>query len=317
MKVNIKHLHIELSSKCTLKCPRCPRTELYPTKFRNKEISLETFKKAFPQKTLNSIISVMFEGDLGDPIYATELVEICEYIKANSTTQIKITTNGSWKKQHWWKSLGSVLTENDVVTFSVDGWDQTSNEKYRVNCNFDSIVMGAKTLRETSKCGMIWKSIYFSYNEDYFDKILQVATSLEFDVFDTVQSTKFDNQYIVDGIDPLKPTRHFTEQVFQHDYINISGRDITIHVPSGINVHPWAKCLNHLKTPFITSTGHVFPCPWFDSGYIENPFANKYKDIFNINERPLEEIFNDPLWNEFTDTFKTGPLEICKLKCVK
>ena len=44
--LNHNRIHIEISSKCTLKCPRCPRTELKP-ELVNREISLLEFQRAF------------------------------------------------------------------------------------------------------------------------------------------------------------------------------------------------------------------------------------------------------------------------------
>jgi MoaA/NifB/PqqE/SkfB family radical SAM enzyme len=49
-----KRIHIELSSKCTLKCPRCPRTELNPDNL-NREISLLEFQRAFSPDLLKEI----------------------------------------------------------------------------------------------------------------------------------------------------------------------------------------------------------------------------------------------------------------------
>ena len=38
------HWHIEVSSICTLRCPRCPRSEV-PMGLLNKSLSLDFFKK--------------------------------------------------------------------------------------------------------------------------------------------------------------------------------------------------------------------------------------------------------------------------------
>ena len=76
---NTKTLHIEISSKCTVKCPRCPRTELRPDSL-NKEITLGEFKSAFDSATLSKIDDIVFCGDIGDPIYARDFLNICRYI---------------------------------------------------------------------------------------------------------------------------------------------------------------------------------------------------------------------------------------------
>jgi len=314
---NIEHIHMEISSKCTLKCPRCPRTELAP-KILNNEISLDKFTNSFNKEILQKIKVLTFEGDFGDPIYASSLTSICKYIRKNSNVQIRITTNGSYKKHNWWRMLGHTLNEHDVVTFSIDGWDQESNQKYRVNSDFDSIILGAKTLRQYSNCIMIWKSIYFKFNENDFYKMESLAKELKFDIFETIQSTKFDNQYLINGIDPLKPVNKVSNKsIFIRESVNISDRDVKLLVSIPKKIHPWAKCLNHEKNMFISVTGNVYPCPWFNSGYVDNPFAKTHGNKFNIFDRSLDEILKDPDWKILTDLFNHDPLEICKLKCVK
>ena len=91
---NYKTVHVELSSKCVLKCPRCPRTELQLDRL-TQEITLGEFKSGFPVDVLSKIEHFIFCGDIGDPIYATEFLEIIEYIKQNSSVRVRIVTNGS------------------------------------------------------------------------------------------------------------------------------------------------------------------------------------------------------------------------------
>ena len=50
----LEHWHIELCSKCSLKCPRCSRQEV-PEGLSNKELSLEWFKKNFTGKLLKNV----------------------------------------------------------------------------------------------------------------------------------------------------------------------------------------------------------------------------------------------------------------------
>jgi len=312
--LNIKKIHLEISSKCVIKCPRCPRTELKPNSL-NKEFSLEDFKRAFEPAVLKDVYEMVFCGDIGDPIYARDFIPIIEYIKLNSNVRIRIVTNGSYKKNDWWERLGMLLYHDDIVTFSVDGWDQVSNNQYRVNTDFDSIIQGIKTLRQSSTVHVRWKSIYFAYNEDHMDRIRTVALAAGCDDFQTVKSTKFDNQYLVDGQDPLKPRREYSE----------SGQYITdTHVlkkefkPLGnheIKKHPWARCMNHSKELFVNVEGLILPCPWFNSGYVENPFIKKHRDRLNIKDRGLRAIINDPLWQDLVDSFEGATLPICAIKC--
>lgn len=311
-----QELHIEISSKCTLKCPRCPRTELDPDGL-NQEISLAQFKKAFPVPQLQNIKKIVFCGDIGDPIYATEFVDIVAYIKSFSAVDLSIVTNGSYKKTAWWEALGQWLSNRDTVTFSVDGWDQESNEKYRVNSDWDSIIAGINALRASSDCRIGWSSIYFNFNEDRMEQIKALATELGCDEFQVVSSNKFDGRYSINGIDPLKPIN--SNNVAHGVYIKAAS---TINRPKPIHMtyimpqgHEWARCLQWKKELFINVEGLVFPCPWFNSGYQQNDFVEKYRDRLSVKDRSLEEILDDPMWEEFITRIETMPLDVCRIKC--
>ena len=317
--LSYNRIHIEISSKCTLKCPRCPRTELKPEAL-NREISLLEFQQAFTADLLRDVEEITFCGDIGDPIYAKDFLDIVEYIKQSRfTTRLVIVTNGSYKDPSWWTDLGELLNNNDTVTFSVDGWDQESNEKYRVNSNFDSIVRGARALRANSNCVMNWSAIYFNFNEREMQHIQDLAQELGFDTFNRVYSTKFDGAYLLNGIDTLKPSpQYVTAQgkyhVSKHS-LSSRGAPANLHRWDGRPRHPWARCINGDKEMFINVDGLVFPCPWFNSGYMYNDFVEKYKDQLSIKTRTLKEILADPLWEELYTRFEIAPLDICKLKC--
>lgn len=278
------------------------------------------FQTAFPASFLPEVGKILFCGDIGDPIYAKDLVGICSYIKTSSpSTMIKIITNGSYKSADWWSDLGRVLGREDQVTFSVDGWDQGSNERYRVNSNFDSIIEGAMTLRSVSDCMMSWSMIYFLFNEEHVDRVRSLARNLGFDMFEAVKSTKFDGRYLIDGIDPLKPVHTNNVSVFttynKDARERLRERAIPVFLKQTKEAHPWAKCLNWQKELFINVDGLVFPCPWFNSGYQDNDFVDKYRDRISVRNRTLMDILNDPLWGELITRFETMPLEVCRIKC--
>lgn len=314
---NTEELHIEVSSKCTLKCPRCPRTELGPDAV-NSEFSLAEFELAFPPELLTDVKRILFCGDMGDPIYATEFIDIVKYIKTtNAFLQLDIVTNGSYKKSDWWNELGGALTNRDTVTFSVDGWDHDSNNLYRVNSNFDSIIIGIKTLRSSSDCRIKWSTIYFNFNEHRIDDIKNLAKDLGCDEWQSVVSTKFNGRYAVNGVDPLIPSDPALSSdtgVYQ-TYPMVLNRPKLIKIKNQVNAHRWAKCLNWQKELFINVEGLLFPCPWFNSGYQENDFVQKYRDRLNVKTRGLDQVLNDPMWQEFITRLEVMPLEVCRIKC--
>ena len=312
--LDTRKIHLEISSKCVIKCPRCPRTELHPDTL-NKEFSLQDFKAAFDTDILREVEEFLFCGDIGDPIYARDFLPIVEYIKDNSDIRLKITTNGSYKKEDWWTKLGELLDADDIITFSVDGWSQESNERYRVNTDFDSILLGIRTLKKLSAVHVRWKAIYFSYNEYDMFRIRELAESVGCDDFKTVKSTKFDNQYLVDGHDPLKPETHYAKEGQYIEETHTFKKSPAAELDHRTNRHPWAKCINNEKELFVNVEGLILPCPWFNSGYVNNAFVAKYREQLNIKTRGLKAVVADGLWQEFVKSFDTNPLKICQIKC--
>ena len=87
------HWHIEISSKCTLKCPRCARQEV-PDTLINTELDLDFFKKNFTKEfVLSNVEKITFCGDDGDPIYAHDLIPVIKYLKDIKPIEIVIITN--------------------------------------------------------------------------------------------------------------------------------------------------------------------------------------------------------------------------------
>jgi wyosine [tRNA(Phe)-imidazoG37] synthetase (radical SAM superfamily) len=122
----------------------------------NTELDLTFFQRNFSSEfILDHVSKITFCGDDGDPIYAGDLIPIVRYIKSVRDVEIVIVTNGSYKKPSWWTELGALLTNKDTVHFSIDGWDNASNNLYRVNSNFDSILSGVTHLRAASQCRMV------------------------------------------------------------------------------------------------------------------------------------------------------------------
>jgi MoaA/NifB/PqqE/SkfB family radical SAM enzyme len=212
------------------------------------------------------------------------------------------------------RELGSILTAQDQVTFSVDGWDQQSNEQYRVNCDFASIVSGIQTLRQTSLSLIVWSAIYFTFNEDRMMDIQSLAQSLGVDCFQTVHSSKFGGRYNINGIDPLQPQQVAATAQYEKSLESFTGR-MPQHRNYSRPAHAWARCLRHEKELLITATGLVLPCPWFNSGYQQNSFVSQYSERLNVKTRSLNEVLTDPVWQELRGSFNSEPLPICKIKC--
>lgn len=324
MKLATWHWHIEISSKCTLKCPRCARTEV-PDTLVNTELSLDFFKKNFtPEFIQKNVEKITFCGDDGDPIYAHDLIPVIRYIKSVKPVKIVIVTNGSYKKTEWWQQLGLALDADDHVHFSLDGWDQASNEQYRVNSDWSSIIAGITAFNFTTQAYTTWDAIAFSFNQDRLDYMQELARTLEFDQFQLTRSTKFNKVYTVypEG-DPLQPRNELisSNYRFQREIINLSGRkESTVGYETNLNLYQSAEEINGVKALcgigakglFINSQGHFFPCCWVANRYSHN---NEWLDLaksFNLNEKPLDIVLQDSFWDKKFENFSWTE---CKTKC--
>jgi MoaA/NifB/PqqE/SkfB family radical SAM enzyme len=318
------HFHIEISSKCTLRCPRCARQEV-PDSLINTELDLEFFKRNFtPEFILANLEKITFCGDDGDPIYAHDLISVIEYIKSVKPVEIVIITNGSHKKPEWWHELGAVLTDQDTVHFSIDGWDNASNNVYRVNSDFVSTTLGIETLRATSKCRLVWAAIAFKFNQDHVDYLQSLAVKLGMDAFQLTKSTKFGSVYPSYGVrDPLEPGKKFVSEShrFERDVTILSQRGLNNRVnPINIELYNSVAETNSVrplceignKGLYIDARGRLFPCCWVANRYSHNSEWQQLVNQFDLHNRTLSDAITDSFWNT---KFKKFGWQECQTKC--
>lgn len=279
MSLALWHWHFEISSKCTLRCPRCPREEIPGV--LNTELSLEFFKKTFSKQfVLDNIERITFCGNDGDPIYAHDLIPVIEYFKSIKPISITIVTNGSHKKDKFWIQLAKVLNHNDQIFFSVDGYDNKSNNLYRVNSNFEGILKGAKILRRYSDVYMTWASILFKFNQDKIENLKEIANKIGFDYFQITHSNKFGKYNLNYPIeDPLQPDDEYKFKYgnYERDIFKLSNRNPKFNydkikkfssVKEIGNIFP--LCFTGLKGVYVDSQGFFYPCCWVATRYPHN-----------------------------------------------
>jgi len=319
----LEHWHIELCSKCSLQCPRCSRQEV-PQGLTNNELTLEWFEKNFSKDLCNEVKKITLCGDDGDPIYAKDMLAIIKYIKKqNSKIQFVIVTNGSYKTAAWWHELFTCLDQHDHIHFSIDGWDHASNNLYRINSDWKSI-MTAVDIAGKYNLYKTWATIAFAFNEHKITNIQNIAKQKNFDVFQLTLSSKFGSVYdSYPKNDPLQPSnKYIARGRFVRQYVNLSGRKWNdtvknIHVQrynDMLNSQDDIKALCNIgnKGLYINANGRFYPCCWTGLRYRHN------KNLFNNVDyrRSLIEVINDTRWNELFESFELGtcPQE-CGEKC--
>jgi MoaA/NifB/PqqE/SkfB family radical SAM enzyme len=311
-------------------------------------MTLDFVKKFFTEDMLrNNVKRVTMCGDVGDPIYCKEYIEICRYIKSvNPDIHIFTITNGSYKKPEWWRELASVLNDRDTINFSVDGYDNASNNLYRINSNFASIIDGINAVREVNKdVFLVWAAIIFSFNQDHLNNIIDQARGLNMDAIQWTRSTKFGSVYGGYGgaNDPLEPRPEFISKThrYEREVVNISGRQQNNTDYLKYNKQTYFEIKEQYKDKpviplceignrgiYVNAEGVVFPCSWVSFPYHSLTYGDKtiqWKDSFfaehrermSLHLRTFEEIIADPLWNKCSRGF-TNPEKTwveCGQKC--
>ena len=296
---------------------------------------------------------ILMSGGQGDSIYCNDFLKIITYLKqTKSDLQLSLTTNGSYKKKNWWKEVALTLNENDIVMFSVDGWDQESNEKYRVNSHFDSIMQGLKTLRQfNDKVYIIWSTIIFKFNQDKLNVIQDLAEKMGADAFNVVQSSlfgSFDSTYIDSHLnyDPLEPDKDFLGQLNNTNrgfYIRFNTNRSSPKVIEPLMARLIDKYKKEHKKSYIIplcrigerglyvdAEGILYPCSWISHPFDVRSSASlnksiqwnkslwvEYKDRFNLNKHSLEDILQSSFWNKLTCSWRNPKKTFieCEEKC--
>lgn len=323
------HWHIEPSSICTLKCPRCPRAEV-PETLLNRQLDLGFFQNQIGADTIKSIRKITFCGNDGDPIYCRDLLAIIQWIKSvNPSMNLVLITNGSYKPQSWWQELAGVLNHHDEINWSIDGWDQDSNQQYRVNCDWGSIISGMdtfKTANQSTYC--VWAAIAFRFNQDHLIYMQSLAEEHGMDLFQLTKSTKFGSHYpeAYGSQDPLCP--EYPDLVASGHRFERMLHPITARSrPSDqIKTVFWQRaqtlekqkqysgiCLIGNKGVFLNSQGEFYPCCWTANRYQHNQQWHELaRTKFNLRQRTFSDIISDEFWK--TDFLRFDSLE-CTTKC--
>ena len=293
--------HIEPTSKCTLECPLCDRTWFYETfKKRNlHEINIEHLVNFVGPNA-----DVDMCGNNGDPIYHSDFHTLCRRLK-NNNCKLSITTNGSAKTKKWWNELNAILDDNDLVTFSIDGLEDT-NHLYRKNAKWKSIMDAVEVLKDR-KYKMIWKYIVFKHNQHQINEAKELSISLGFDHFRLEKSDRWLDEK------GLMPDKEYVDGYHEHQ------KAVLVDAKYESNMSP--ACLkNDVPTSslYIDSEGDFYPCCWMGTHRYKykSVFSPKQKQ-FNIKDNTLNQILENNSVKEFFASTKqfTSAHECCKIQC--
>jgi len=298
--MDIKGFHLELTNICTLKCPRCSRTEFinkFPTKWKNYSLNFEDFKNFIDIDIKN--IEFCLCGNYGDPIYYSELFDLCKWLKSKGA-KIEIVTNGSYKSQDWWVEFGEILDLNDQIIWSIDG-TPTNFTDYRINANWESIKYGIDVISKTN-IQTCWKYIVFKYNQENIKEVEKLSKDLNIKKFKLEKS----DRWLYEN-DPYRPDSIFIGK-------NFNNKENFKKKIKESNINP--QCFNQRKH-FITADGYYAPCCFIPNhNFYYKTIWGKDKKNYKIKENKLSLLLqrNDVVnfYNNLTNNIYP---DVCSFNC--
>jgi MoaA/NifB/PqqE/SkfB family radical SAM enzyme len=296
---NIVGFHIEPTNICTLKCAGCARTRFiqqWPSHWKNHSVDLAALFKFLDVDLSNKHIHLC--GNYGDPIYHPEFIDMVREFKHRGA-EIKITTNGSHRKPEWWIELCNLLTDQDLVRFSIDGLPENFAQ-YRVNADWESIRQGIDVCVQSS-CQTAWKYIPFNYNQHNIDQAKQLSDSLGIDSFQVHHSDRFDHM-----TEHLKPDSSMLGERYQQQVHFKNSKPAQ-------NVDP--QCANQ-KEYYISADGFFMPCCYIgDHRFYYKTQFGKDKNRYSIENNTLTSILNQPTVIDFYQSLDS--ISACQYNCPK
>ena len=310
----LQGLHIEPTNMCTLKCPRCSRTEFIetfkPKDWDNQNLNLDHLKQ-FLDIDLTGL-TIGLNGNYGDPIYYPNLFEMIEFFKSNQS-RIILHTNGSYRPVSWWEKLAGMLDKNDVVTFSIDGTPENFTN-YRVNADWTSIQQGIDVLVK-SQAHIVWKYIVFSFNENHIDEARQLSQQLGMDEFVVNNSDRWREN------DWLQPTKRATinDTIIKKSGAFDGNRNESLiqwkkFNKRDIDIAPRCKQTNGMH--FISADGFYMPCCYSgDHRFYYKTKFYKNQDMYDISKTTITEVLDH--LTDFYSTLEDAKLNYCTFNCPK
>jgi MoaA/NifB/PqqE/SkfB family radical SAM enzyme len=193
-----KGLNIDITHRCALECPRCPRQFAFRdkgNKVYGQDVTLNDIKKLSKHYE-----AFDFCGQLSDPVHHPKFIEILEYLE--SVKCRVVVHNASSQKPVSWYIKAFKANTNALWIFGIDGLPHESHN-YRVNQDGEKLFNIMLESKKYLKKKPMWQYIIFRYNQEHLGEAKQIAkdNGLRFIV---LQSSRWS-----DDNDPLTPTNEY------------------------------------------------------------------------------------------------------------
>jgi len=273
-----KHIRIDLSTVCQLKCPSCymrQEEEAVKKGCKTGHMKFENFKNLIDDNNFESIEL----SNSGEIFLNPDFVKIIEYARSKD---IYLTADNGVNLNYLTDEQAEALVKYGFasMTISLDGASQETYSIYRIGGNYDKVIENIEKINFYKKKykshapHLVWKFIVFGHNEHEISKAKKEAKRLHMEIkFDA----NWDEKY-----SPIKDREMVLRETnLQSLDVNISPVEQLKEYEEG--VVDWYFCRD-LWEPQINWDGQILGCC---ANFKENFGGDAFKDgLFNALNHP-------------------------------
>jgi len=354
---SVKEYQLEITTYCNAACPQCPRN-LNGGKVNPNlplcHLSRDVIDRTFNAELCDTLSQIFFCGSYGDPIMHPDFLEILQDFRAkNPKLWLYIHTNGGVHDHAWWTKLANIINGYGKIDFGIDGLEDT-NHLYRRNVKFEKAIDNAQAfIRAGGKAQ--WNFLVFKHNQHQLRRAKMLSDIVGFERILFRGTGRFLNHQTLEEsetwqVEPANKPTYELQVTDLAEYRNQSMQrlgDLKTEYPNIKDYFDTTPikcdaCVGNKVT--ITAEGLVLPCNFFEHNLYDArmhdrtqapgandlhfvneknqvaEFIDKHnKDLLNIHNVTLPEIFANAFWSELQDswskTLDEGRIFECAFTC--
>jgi MoaA/NifB/PqqE/SkfB family radical SAM enzyme len=337
---SIVDVHLEITSKCNVRCPQCPRNAddgATNPELPEVELTLEGLRRIFSPSFLAQLRNITICGNYGDPAVARDSLAAVGYFRAaNGTLGIQINSHGSARPPVWWSELGRL---GITCHFSIDGLEDT-NHLYRRGTNWGTILRNARAFIDAGGYA-VWDYVVFAHNEHQVNEARELSVALGFRKFVPKKTPRFlRNGRMISGVNVPGKKGTLPQQLglpkaahYQNEALRRMNEDIKGPVDYERYIENTSiTCKAVAKSGiYVSAEGLVFPCCYLGHVYParQNPAAAQIagvlerlpggKSSISALLHPLEDVVNGPFFQIIVPNGwrmgRDARLRVCSQQC--
>ena len=175
----LKIMEVSFTTYCNANCPLCQRTDRTTGKKKDSvplwHYDIDKFKQLCDQLDDTDINSIHFCGDYGDPMMHPHIEDAIDYVVLQKKKLVQVDTNGGIRDKEWYRKIAQKYEGNLYINFSIDGFDQATNNIYRVDVDFEKAKENCTTFALANpwpgNCN--WQMLIFNHNYHQIDDVAE------------------------------------------------------------------------------------------------------------------------------------------------